>query len=146
MLGGDHGEALERDAHRLQQLDGFVPHRVRDARLHEVDVFRALLGDGVALLVLGDEAAVDELSQTVGVIKVAHAVVALAAEITQGAGFHRAGQAAQDEEDQDLDVQLFVYKSKVVHESALPCKITIILYMCRTVISRLFWHVSTAAA
>ena len=44
-------------------------------------------------------------------------VVTLAAEIPQGAGIDHARQAAQQEENQNLDIQLFMNETKLIHRA-----------------------------
>ena len=114
VLGGDHGRPAHPLLHRGDQLLGLGAHRVGQAALHRVGVPGALFRDAVALLTLGDVARLHQLRQTVGIVEVAHAAVALA-KLRQGLRVHRPRQPPQNIEDQDFDIQLFMYESQTFH-------------------------------
>ena len=60
----------------------------------------------------------DKLGKAVGIVKVPHARVALH-KIEQRLRLDNAGKPAQDEEDEDLYIQLFVYHSVLRHRILL---------------------------
>lgn len=92
----------------------------RQAGLRGLAVADALFGYHVAaVLQLVDVAVVHEVGEALGVVKPAHARVA-EAELRQRVRVHRPRQAAEDEEDEYLGVQLPVNKTEVVHIFVLP--------------------------
>ena len=92
---GDHGGPAHPLLHRGDQLLCLGAHRVGQAALHRVGVPGALFRDAVALLTFGDMPRLHQLRQTVRVVEVAHAAVALA-KLRQGLRVHRPRQPPQN--------------------------------------------------
>ena len=68
-------------------------------------------------MALSDVFRLHQFSKAIGIVKVADPVVTLAAEIPQGAGIDHPRQTAQQEENQDLDIKLFMYETELIHRS-----------------------------
>ena len=60
-----------------------------------------------------------KVGKAVRIVEVVYPAVALA-QLAQCLRLDLSGQAAQDKEDQDLDIQLFMYESKTCHNRLLP--------------------------
>ena len=65
-----------------------------------------------------DMAGLHQLAEAVGIVKVADPAVALA-QLAQGLRVHHAGQTAENEEDEYLDIQLLMDKTETLHISLL---------------------------
>ena len=125
MLRRDHGRAAQALLDRSDQLLRLGAYGIRKRSLHGFGVRRAHLRDDIAVFRFFDVAVFDELAQAVGVIEISDPVVALA-EAPQRLAVDCAGQTAQHEEDEDLDIEALVNKAEMIH---VPAPVLMMLWI-----------------
>ena len=115
----DHRRAAQPLLNGSQQLECLHAYRVRQTALNSLRILRALVSDRVPRRSFLYMPRLDKVGKAVRIVEVVYPAVTLA-QLAQRFRLDLSGQAAQDKEDQDLDIQLFMYESKTCHNRLLP--------------------------